>query len=267
MHIVVPLLAHTQPLHPVKPRQGALHHPAMAPQSLTRLDAPASDAGNDMSLPRSPTEVGVVVPLVAVSLRWAPAWSAAWAFDGRNGVDERKRLALVVHIGGRQQRGQRQSSAVYDQVMLAARLPSVRRVWTRSRPPFSARTLLESNATRLQSMHPFWPSSFSGSRCNVSNTPARLQRRGLRQHVAPLHPNTSVGRSLQAMPVLSTKMMPRGHALSSRTGRPLPPWCRCRGRSGATLRHSPSGTSSRFMLATMPTAQVDGIPLTSKVHL
>ena len=26
MHIGVPLLAHTQPLHPVKPRQGALHH-------------------------------------------------------------------------------------------------------------------------------------------------------------------------------------------------------------------------------------------------
>lgn len=267
MHIGVPLLAHTQPLHPVKPRQGALHHPAIAPQSLTRLDAPASDAGNNMPLPQSPTEVGVVVPLVAVSLRWAPAWSAAWAFDGRNGVDERQCHALVVHICGRQQHSQRQSPAVYDQMVLAACLPSVRRIRTRLRPPFSARPLLESNATRFQSMHAFWPSSFSSSRCNFSNTPARLQRRSLRQHVAPLHPNTSAGRSLQAMPVLSTKIMPRRHALSSRTGRPLPPWRRCRGRSGATLCHSPSGTSSRFILATMATAQVDGIPLTSKVHL
>jgi hypothetical protein len=25
VHIVVPLLAHAQPLHPVRPRQGALH--------------------------------------------------------------------------------------------------------------------------------------------------------------------------------------------------------------------------------------------------
>ena len=64
----------------------------------------------------------------------------------------------------------------------------------------------------------------------------------------PLHPNTSAGsRPRQAMPVLSTKMMPRRHARSSRGGRPLPlRFYRSSSVSGATQRlRWFTGTSSR----------------------
>lgn len=152
-------------------------------------------------------------------------------------------------------------------MVLAARLSSVRWIRACLGPPFIARTLLESNEARLQSMSPFCPNSFSNTRWSFSKTPARLHSRSLLQHVAPLHPNTSAGRSLQAMPVLSTKMMPRRHALSSRNGRPLLPLRRCRGRSGSTLAHSSSGTSSRLMLARMATKYVEGSLDTSAVHL
>lgn len=89
-----------------------------------------------------------------MSFCWTPPGPAAWSFDGEDGVEERQRLALVVHVGRRQQGSQWQSLTVYDQVVLAARLPSI--CWIRARlfPPFSARTLLESNAARLQSMSP-----------------------------------------------------------------------------------------------------------------
>lgn len=199
--------------------------------------------------------------------RRTPAWPASWPLDGEDGVEQRQRLALVVHIGSRQQGGQRQSPAVYYQVVLAARLPSVRWIRARLGPPFIARTLLESNEARLQSMSPFRPSSFSSTRWSFSKTPARLHSRSLLQHVAPLHPNTSAGRSLQAMPVLSTKMMPRRHARSSRNGRPLLLLRRWRGRSGSTLTHSSSGTNSRLMLAKISTRYVEGSSATFEVHL
>jgi hypothetical protein len=171
-----------------------------------------------------------------------------------------------VHVCRRQQGSQWQPPAVYDQVVLAARLPSVCGIRTCLGPPFLARTLLESNAVRLHSMSPCWPSSLSNSRCSFSNTPARPHWRSLRQHVAPLHPNTSAGRSRQAIPVLSTKMMPRRHARSSRGGRPLPLRCRCRGRSGATRSHSSSGTSSRFIPRENTHQRRSWHPPTSEVH-
>jgi hypothetical protein len=264
----VPLFANPRALHLVEPAQGALHHSAMASQPLLRLHAPAGDAGNDVALPQSSADIGIIVSLVTVPFRRTPAWPASWPLDGEDGVEERQRLALVVHVGSRQQGGQRQAPAVYDQVVLAARLPSVRGVRARLGPPFIARTLLESNEALLQSMSPLCPNSSSSTRWSFSKTPARLHSCSLlQQHVTPLHPNTSAGRSLQAMPVLSTKMMPRRHALSSRNGRPLLPSRGCRGRSGSTLAHSSSGTSSRLMLAKMATRYVEGSLGTSEVHL
>jgi hypothetical protein len=267
MDLRVPLFANPQALHLVEPAQGTLHHPAMASQPLFRFHAPAGDAGNDVALPQCSAGIGIVVPLVTVHFRRTPARPASWPLGGEDGVDERQRLAFVVHVGSRQQGSQRQSPAVYDQMVLAARLPSVRGVRARLGPPFVARTLLESNEARLQSMSPFCPNSPSSTRWSFSKTPARLHSCSLLQHVTPLHPNTSAGRSLQAMPVLSTKMMPRRHALSSRSGRPLLSLRRRRGRSGSTLAHNSSGTNSRFMLAKMGTGYVAASLFTSEVHL
>lgn len=51
VHLWVPLFANPQAFHLVEPVQGALHHPAMASQTLLRLHASAGDAGNDVALP------------------------------------------------------------------------------------------------------------------------------------------------------------------------------------------------------------------------
>lgn len=143
------LESHPQAFHRVNPPQGALHHPAVMPQSLLRFDAPTCDARDDVALAQAAPDIGVVVPLVAMSFGWAPPWPAARPFDGENGVEQWQGLALVVHVGRREQDRQWQSLAVYDQVVLAARLPSIRWIRARLCPPFSARTLLESNASAV----------------------------------------------------------------------------------------------------------------------
>jgi len=107
VHGVATFLAHAQAFHPMKPRQRALHDPAMAPESLPRLDPSASDAGDDVALSQPTTNFGVVVPFVAVRLARPPTRVPARALDGQDGVEERQRLAHVVNVGRRQQDRQR----------------------------------------------------------------------------------------------------------------------------------------------------------------
>jgi hypothetical protein len=87
-----------------------------------------------------------------------------------------------VPVGGREQSGQWQS----DQVMLAARLASVRWIRACLEPSFIARTQLESNEARLQSMSPLGANSSSNTRWSFSKTPAQLHSCSLLQHVALL---------------------------------------------------------------------------------
>jgi hypothetical protein len=214
-----------------------------------RLDPAACDARRDVPQAQSHTDKAEVVCLVCVRLGRPPARPAPRSLHGRDGVDEWERLVRVVDVRSGQDLGEGVACAIDDDVMLRALFPAIRGVRSGMGPPFTARTLPESNAARLQSMSPRRPRSSSRTRWRRAKTPARVQLRSRCQHVTPLQPKTSAGRSCQAMPVLRTKMTPRRQARSSRRGRPRrgrrPR--RSRGSSGATRSHRPSGTSSRLM--------------------
>jgi hypothetical protein len=47
MDVGAPLIAHFEPTKAIEPGQRPLHHPPIAPQSFTRLDATPSDSRDD----------------------------------------------------------------------------------------------------------------------------------------------------------------------------------------------------------------------------
>ncbi len=246
--VVPTLLVHSQPLEVVEPCQCALHYPAVPPQSLARLDAPAGNARDDVSPPEPSPDVLEVVALVAMPLLRAPSWPAsAPVVRGGDGIEERQSALLVVDVRCGKQHCQRTALPVRHDMVLGAFLPSVRGVRAGLGAPLFARMLPESKATRRQSMRPLMPNSSSNCCWRRSKTPARVHASSLRQQVMPLTPNTSVGRSSQAMPVFSMNMMPRSAARSSHRGRPRAVLRIWRGSNGETRFQSASGTSSRLM--------------------
>src|SRR3712207_4042645 len=121
----------------VQPGQSALHHPAVASQLLAGLDALACDARGDASDTQAAADDGVVVALVTVHLLRTLSWpTSAPGVHGRDGVNQRQGLLHVMHVGSREQNGQRQPVPLYDDMVLAALFPSVRRVLSRFGPPF-----------------------------------------------------------------------------------------------------------------------------------
>ena len=246
MDIVPPFIAHPQAPLPVLPRVRSLDDPAMPPQPLLRLDAGASDARGDAASAQFPTVFARGVRLVGMQLGGPVARMTPRLLHIGDGVQQGEQLVGVMDVGPRQTLGQGQALAVYEKMMLAARLRSVRRVLAREGPPFEARTDEESIEARLKSTCPRCPSSLSRSRWRCSNTPARVHCSRRLQAVIPDRPNCLVGSISQGMPLLSTKMMASKAARSSARGRPGFFFLGT-GRSGATRSHNASGTSSRAM--------------------
>ena len=248
MDIVPAFITHSQaPLH-VDPRVGALHHPAVPPQPLLRLDARPCDPGSDAALAQAPAVLARGVRLVRMQFAGPMPGATAGLLHIGHRIQQGEQLAGVVDVGSRQTLGQRKAFSVDKKMMLATRLRSVRRVLAREGPLFEARTLEESIEARLKSSWPCCPSSLSRARCNCSNTPARVHCSRRRQAVIPDRPNCFVGSISQGIPVLSTKTMASNAARSLARGRPRPSFFFLEtGSSGATRSHSASGTSSRTM--------------------
>src|SRR5919198_3231186 len=138
------LVADTQPEEAEHPRQAALHHPAVAPEPLTRLDAPPGDPRRDTAPAQCATLLRVVVALVPVQLvgaePWA-SWLATWPQHGRDGIHGALQVRRVVGVGGRERDRQRDAPAVHEQVVLAPELATVDRARSGLLAPLLARTL------------------------------------------------------------------------------------------------------------------------------
>ncbi len=245
MNVGASLFAHAQAAEPVEDGQALLYHPAVAPQPLGRVDSGPSNTRGDAALTQASAIRCRRVALVAVHLGRPSSRLASAPTYGRHRVDQGKQLAHIGTIGRRQAHRERTASAVDEKMMLTARLRSVRRVGARCSPLLRARTLEESAEARRRSSRPFLRNSASNSRWSACHTPAWYQSRSRRQHVMPLTPNTSRGSSSHWMPVFSTKMMPRKHALSSAGGRPPLGLGGRAGSRGWMRRQNASGTSSR----------------------
>jgi hypothetical protein len=149
--VVPAFITYAQAPHLVDPRVGALHHPAVAPQPLLRLDAGPCDAGSDAATAQTPAVLARRVRLVRMQLaRPMPGATAGLLHVGHR-IQQGEQFVRVVDVGSRQALSQGQALSVDEKMMLATRLRSVRRVLAREGPPFEARTLEESIEVRLKS--------------------------------------------------------------------------------------------------------------------
>ena len=249
MDVVAPLVTNREAAHAMEPSPRALHLPAIPSQPLAGVDASTRDTWLDVAPTQPSADEPMVVRFVPVRFVGALARRASWALHRFDVIEQRQHLLAVVDVGGGQRLRQRQTPAVYHQMVLGALAAAVRRIGTGEGPPFFAGTLKESTASRLQSMWPFSPNSSSRACWSASSTPAWAQSRSRRQHVTPLTPNTSRGSHSQGRPVRRTKRIPRRHARSSHGGRPPLGRGGRAGNSGATRLHKASGTSSRLIPA------------------
>ena len=90
MDICTPLVAHLEPAEPIEPGQRALHDPAVAPQSLTGLDATPRDARDDATPAQCLPTPRIIVALIGMQFVRTSAWSPttlAGQMQRRNGVN------------------------------------------------------------------------------------------------------------------------------------------------------------------------------------
>src|SRR5690242_17187617 len=109
-------------------RKGYFHHPTVPAQALAALDPAPGDARDDAAPAAGAAAAGVVVGLVGVQLRRAPAGPASRLADRRHGVERLLEHGAVVDVGGREQDRERDALPVDHEVALGARLAAVGRV-------------------------------------------------------------------------------------------------------------------------------------------
>jgi hypothetical protein len=79
MEVRTPLVPHLEPTEAIEPRERPLDHPTIAPQPLTRLDAPPRDAWDDTTSAQRPPTAWVIVALIGMQLHGALARPSAAA--------------------------------------------------------------------------------------------------------------------------------------------------------------------------------------------
>src|SRR6266487_2328929 len=255
MQIGAPLVAHPQPTEPVVPGAGPLHVPAVPAQALAGLDPDPRDPAADMMGPAVAPAVRLVIRLVGVHLRWPPPGSAGLTERAAERGDRLEHLLeddRVVHIGRRQERGQRESLAIDHQMAFRARLAAIRWIRPGRLAPLFAGTLVESTLARDQSIWSASPRRWSSTRSSRRHTPAACQSRSRRQQVLPLPQPSSAGRSDQGQPLRRMKRMPANALRSGIRGRPPRAWEGGGGSRGATSAHSSSGTIQAMLTLPQP---------------
>ncbi len=156
---------------------------------------------------RAPMSLGVVTAIRVDHTR-PLQWVATQSADRRNRVDQRQQLRDVVDVRAGQDRGERRTVGVGDDVVLGTGSRATGGVWPSFWPAPTARIDDESTAAREKSIWSAARSFASSNSCKRSQTPAACQSRSRRQHVTPEPHPISAGRSRQRSPVLRTNRMP-----------------------------------------------------------
>lgn len=246
MQVGVPFVAHQEAAVAVQPGEGALDHPAVAPQLLAGLDAPAGDARGDMAAAQQAAVLCGIVALVSVQFARSAAGptpaSTRWP-QGRERIDEALQDGALVDVGGGDEQRQWGAAPFGYQMVLAARPAPIGRIRPRRSAPLFAGTREASALARLQSIFPASARSCSRTRWSRSQTPACCQSRSRRHRVIPQQP-ISRGKYSHGRPVFSTKMMPASATRLGTGGCPTVPGGRVAGRSGSTTAHSSSLTNA-----------------------
>ena len=170
------LVADRQPAEAVEPGQGALDHPAVAPQPLAGVDRPCGRSATLMCAPAQR-------PAAAGDSR-TPCRRAAWpgaCAAGRRALDRRDGVEQLLEDdrcrGGWRRSGRTASGmprAVDHDMALRARFAAIRRVRAGRGAPLLAGTLALSRQARLQSIWSASPSRSSSARWSRVPDPGRL---------------------------------------------------------------------------------------------
>ncbi len=220
MDVETPFVADGEPSEAVHPREGALDDPAVSAELLTAFNAAPGDSRLYAAPMASSTAAAVIIGLVCVQFARAPARASTSATNGWDCIEQRFERHAVVDVGAGQQEGERDATAVGDEVSLGAGPPTVSRVWAGCRTPLFAAMDALSIQARLQSIRSPFRSRRSNSRCRRSHTPAHCQSRSRRQHVTPEPHPISRGSISHGMPVRSTNKIPVSAARADTGGRP-----------------------------------------------
>ncbi len=259
MDISTPLLANREPTVLRKPRQCAFYHPPMSPQPLAALFALPGYPALDAALSQRLSTLLGVIALVSVKLLRALARTApTGTLDRLDGVQQLLEYLRVVDIGGTQDYRERDTPPVRHNMALRARFSLICRIRPGLLAPLFDPTLAESKDARDQSIFSASPRRSRGTRCSLRHTPTSCQSRSRRQQVLPEPQPISLGSISQGIPLFSTKRMPVSAARFGTLG--LPPFGLggSGGRSGPTISHSLSVTSSLPMLMSVTFRQAMG---------
>jgi hypothetical protein len=242
LNVVAILIADGEAPKALEPRDGSFDEPAVPDELIAALQAPASDAREDVAAPAGAAAERVIISLVGMQLVRPATGPATRLPDRRDGVEHRLQHLTVVAVGRAQPASQRRALAVDHNVVFGARFAAVGRVGAGLRAPFLAGTAALARDVRLQSIWSAAPSRSNSLRWICSQTPARCQSRKRRQQVMPAPQPISCGNISQGMPLFSTNRMPVSAARLSTGGRPPFGFGRGGGNSGATTDHSLSQT-------------------------
>ena len=122
----------------VEPCEGALNHPAVAAEAGAVWCLAASDLGFDPALAEQTPVLVVVVATVGSDAVGPTPWPADLSAHGRHLVDQRDQLGHVVAVAAGDAPGERQSAAVYQEVVFGAVSGSINRARARFGAPFFA---------------------------------------------------------------------------------------------------------------------------------
>jgi hypothetical protein len=132
VHVGAAFIPDTKSTKAIEPLDGELDDPAVSPRARRRLNADARDpTGDAMRVQKAPA-VRFVVAFVRVHLARPAAWMPALAERAMEEWDRIEHVLehdRVVHLRGREERGERKTAGIDHKMALRARLCAIR--WIR----------------------------------------------------------------------------------------------------------------------------------------
>jgi hypothetical protein len=122
----------------VEPGEGALDDPAVPAESGAVLGVAAGDHGFDAALPDEAAVLVVVVAAVGEQRLGSSPRAPDASAHRRDAVEQLDQLGDVVAVAAGQRPGERDTAAVYEEMVLAAPPAAIDRAGTRFRAPFFA---------------------------------------------------------------------------------------------------------------------------------
>jgi hypothetical protein len=122
----------------VEPGEGTFDDPSVAAEAGAVFGLAASDDRLDAALPDEPAVLVVVVAAVCDQRPRSPSRAADATTDRWHSVKQLEQLRDVVAVAAGERPGERDTAAVYEQVVLAACPAAVDRARTRLGAPFFA---------------------------------------------------------------------------------------------------------------------------------